>query len=651
MAVEAGGHEGLRRRGLQLGDSSAGLPPLPAGGVDIDGFEHYAAFLDSQAGGSEVPADTAALLRLMATSGPESVLGRFGSPSLPDCGLHGSIVDGKCECTDPTWRRGARCEHLCRDFCHGRGMCNAQNNTRCDCFDPLRWTGERCQESVCGVNAFVEGTRQDGSVICKCAAGWGRSNGDLCDTRVACVFGTILGDQCSCMAGWSGDDCTVPFPEPIRCFHGEATETVVLVDPEEDGVFTEVTSFQCSCEEGWTGDSCGTYVGRGSDACYFGVQRQSEEGPICECDPFWAGERCDQYTCVHGIPASVLQRTSDGESMAWRPEPFLPAGNFHSGATLLDGTSFGSLPAPVQSFVLEWLAGTTDVSEGAIAAAGQGGDGSAFSEMGVVAATDRSAFAEALQCRCVHGWGGTDCATHCRAACNWRGTICASEVSSTAESAGASSLIQSTSGEDSCLCEEGFEGATCSDVAVPDPEGLAAASDGDLLSVTREATYGASAAQLQELAGAGSPARVVRMLQSSDDPIMVTVTRPAGGWRSSRVRVAAGQSGATSSACASASVDRVASGVATTSGSVDEVVDCLPVAITVGKSSSADRRSSVSVALPASMVSRLNSTYEYVSLATAGTGATGAIACNSANAATGTEAWRAYNHQTGVVTA
>lgn len=653
-AAEAGGHEGWRQRMLQEGVE---LPPLPEGGAGLpEGYESYEEYLLEIAGEGGVPAETASLLRLMAESGPEAVLGRFGSPSLPDCGLHGSIVDGQCVCTDPTWRRGPRCEHLCRDYCHGRGMCNAQDSTKCDCFDPLRWTGDRCEESVCGENAYVEGTRQDGSVICKCAAGWGGSDGQSCDVRVPCVFGTVVGEMCSCMPGWSGADCSTPFPEPIRCFHGEATTTTVLVDPENDGVLTEVESFECACEEGWTGDDCGTYVGRGSDACYFGVQVTGEDNEVaCECDPFWAGERCDQFTCVHGLPSSVLQRTSDGKSMAWRPEPFLPGTGQNPGAVLASQAEMGALPEAVSGFVNEWLAGSADVSEGAVAAAGPGGDGSGSTATGQVAATDRAAFAEALQCRCVHGWGGPDCSTHCRAACNWHGTICADDVSQTAESAGASSLVQSTSGEAQCACDDGYEGATCSDVVVPDPEGLDAAGDEDLLSVTREATYGATPEQQEELAGpaaAGGAARallLVRRAQSSADPFRVQVTRPAAGWRASGVRVSAGQSGMASSACASASAARVASGKPETSGSADEVVDCLPVAVTVGSRTSG-RTSSVSVRLPTTMAARLNSSYEYAALAVAGTGSTGSDACVSAGT-DGQEAWRSYDHSTGTVTA
>ena len=163
----------------------------------------------------------------------------------------------------------------------------------------------------------------------------------------------------------------------------------------------------------------------------------------------------------------------------------------------------GALPEAVSGFVNEWLAGSADVSEGAVAAAGPGGDGSGSTATGQVAATDRAAFAEALQCRCVHGWGGPDCSTHCRAACNWHGTICADDVSQTAESAGASSLVQSTSGEAQCACDDGYEGATCSDVVVPDPEGLDAAGDEDLLSVTRD-VFGSSLSTGTTVASVGA---------------------------------------------------------------------------------------------------------------------------------------------------
>ena len=42
-------------------------------------------------------------------------------------------------------------------YCSGRGVCKASNQSLCDCWDPVRWTGSRCEISVCGEHGIVVG--------------------------------------------------------------------------------------------------------------------------------------------------------------------------------------------------------------------------------------------------------------------------------------------------------------------------------------------------------------------------------------------------------------------------------------------------------------------------------------------------------------
>ena len=574
-------------------DGNEGATSGPAGGnwtATIDPFGNTNAAEDVLAPWRSdaspcVPQATLIMMEELVRD-PASVLGWYGAPVLPSCAPFGFLNEnGTCTCWDPATYKGRECEIQCRDdFCNGRGVCDAQDQSKCVCFDPVRWEGDRCERSTCGVNKrLIDGPTPDAPKVCVCAPGLAEDASGACTVEIDCVYGTVVGEKCQCTPGWSGDRCDVAFPEPIRCYHGRITEsTVQVVVPSGPtaGDVVGVTVHNCSCFDGWTGAQCDVFAGRGSDSCYFGVlsTSQSTGQSYCKCDPLWAGPKCDIYTCLHGVAEQVLV-ASDGSSQP-----------------------------PSTEVVPE-----TVVTEG-----------------GAVESTEANAGADTLQCRCLDGWFGADCGTHCRQACNWRGTVC---DASGAPPANVTSVTATAGTPAVCTCDEGFTGSQCEQSIFALPSGAATVPPETVLSSSNNVTFfngvsdpGADQATARLLAATGqlrlrglasSSVSTGRALQQASlGTYEVTIEQSAGQWIAGRVRVLSGASGELSEAIGLAGSSSVVGGGASHRGTPDELVAVIPLMVRIQRpAGAAVQPTTVSVVLPASIKDGMAGTHQYAAIA------------------------------------
>jgi len=541
-------------------------------------------------------AETKRMFETLVAS-PADALGLYGAPILPDCGPRGYLnPQGTCTCWDPATYKGRECEIVCRDdFCNGRGRCLPDNQEKCECFDPVRWEGDRCERSTCGVNKMlIDGPTPASPKVCVCAPGFAADATGACTVEIPCIYGTVVGEKCQCTPGWSGENCDVPFPERIQCFHGRITESTVDVPVTTGptaGTVQAVTVYNCSCFEGWMGSTCDVWAGRGSEFCYYGIYQ--EDLGYCKCDPLWAGPRCDIYTCLHGVAEQVRVAAN------------------------------GTATAPSTEVVAQTV---TD-------------------ETGAIASTAANAGTDTLQCRCLDGWFGADCGTHCRAACNWRGTVCSEGVPETTTT---SSGVTATSGSTTaCVCDEGFTGASCETSTFGIPTGLSTAPASQQLSSATNVSFssGTSAAADQAtarmLAASGKLLRGKRgallgrkLQQVTSGVYTITVAQSAGLWRAGKTQIVSGSSAEVSSALSLASPASVVGGGTTHRGEGDEVVSVFPVMVRLRRKASSTAADSgvattVSVRLPPSIKATIDGTHLYAALASTTASSSGSAATAS----------------------
>ena len=96
--------------------------------------------------------------------------------------------------------------------------------------------------------------------------------------RVPCLRGQgiCLFNQCYCLEGFYGEDCSEEFCKP-GCMHGSC------VDNE----------FGCDCLPGWEGELCNIAIC--STPCTHGDCTNPGE---CNCDIGWGGEHCERALCT-----------------------------------------------------------------------------------------------------------------------------------------------------------------------------------------------------------------------------------------------------------------------------------------------------------------------------------------------------------------
>ncbi|XP_035700318.1 teneurin-3-like [Branchiostoma floridae] len=246
---------------------------------------------------------------------------------------------------------------------------------------------------------------------------------------------------CACVAGWTGDDCSIGLCEPAdcsgngaciagscRCFNGwqgSGCNTVYRPCPSDcsgQGSCNNVTG-RCDCRTPYKGADCSELE---PDPCEGGPNNCSDHGSWsggrCVCLPGWTGQQCELPDC---IPRDCNGRgvCTDGVCLCesgWRGEA---------------------------------------CQEGDCIPPDCNGNG---------ACTEGT-------CRCFHGWQGVACDTQyrrCPSDCSGSGVcnnvtgVCSCESLSTgldcSEKLCADCSLEHGSCEDgACICDEGWGGASC----------------------------------------------------------------------------------------------------------------------------------------------------------------------------------------------
>lgn len=198
---------------------------------------------------------------------------------------HGLCVDGgdgpTCEC-NAGWK-GVMCDrvHLAtsgcshQGMCSGHGVCATNTTTNRALYGAAQLATGKC---VCNPGSGQSNCALTVESMCNLTcSGWGR-----CDDLAA---------ECSCRAGFTGDDCSIA-PCPVDS--GKVCGGHGVCDAVANNQ-THQVSRSCTCDPGWTAEACHEVAPRSCpNAC-------SDHG-VCkvdtvECDCFedYAGADCSQY--------------------------------------------------------------------------------------------------------------------------------------------------------------------------------------------------------------------------------------------------------------------------------------------------------------------------------------------------------------------
>jgi hypothetical protein len=190
--------------------------------------------------------------------------------------------NGKYTCNCLYGYSGEKCEvHGCEgSTCNNRGFC-ASGASACTCNDG--WTGAECSRKMCKIGPEIDGKKG-----LECSG----------PTRGMCNNGT-----CGCSGGWTGTDCSLHGCGPIKDCSGHGG--------------CSSTSHKCTCSSGWEGIFCSSEkcpVGQTGN----GLEQCSSRGPcnngtcLCDClskDDCWLGEACEFRACqgktAEGIDCSA----------------------------------------------------------------------------------------------------------------------------------------------------------------------------------------------------------------------------------------------------------------------------------------------------------------------------------------------------------
>ncbi|XP_071506024.1 uncharacterized protein [Diadema antillarum] len=199
-----------------------------------------------------------------------------------ECCLHGTVVNGECQC-DPTWWGSLCCDPGCPGVgspCSNRGECNAATHI-CQC--DIGYKGEGCEHLDCpgDPDCFDRGTCTDDSGSPRCVnCSWPYIGHD-CNSL--CQFGReepADSGNCVCDPCFAGSGCNSECSGNGRCYTNPDT-----------------SERECSCDSRWRGPLCNIpgCPGEGKD-CSGNGDCNTAVG-ICFCFPGWTGEGCDIPDC------------------------------------------------------------------------------------------------------------------------------------------------------------------------------------------------------------------------------------------------------------------------------------------------------------------------------------------------------------------
>ncbi|KAM7540909.1 hypothetical protein Aperf_G00000025061 [Anoplocephala perfoliata] len=212
------------------------------------------------------------------------------------------------ESTSSTYRLGLRltcspdhfgpyCAVHCKPLA-GRFTCDRHGNRVCE----KGWSGQNCDKQLkaCELHPCKRGhcrETADGGFDCVCEPGW---RGDLCDQNIdfcgqnLCMNGGTcqdldgLGFRCDCPRGFEGSVCQLRSPcIDSQCVH--AHKCTQLATASHGGI-----KHECLCLPGWTGELCDQNIDDCVDKCLNGGTCHDLIGDYyCTCPEGFSGRNCE----------------------------------------------------------------------------------------------------------------------------------------------------------------------------------------------------------------------------------------------------------------------------------------------------------------------------------------------------------------------
>ena len=366
---------------------------------------------------------------------------------------HGMWWGDRCDLCVEGWY-GAGCTGKCPGeavpgvVCNGRGVC-ADGRTGsgvCTCFGAV---GEFWGRGDCG-DCQPDYFGPSCSSLCPAGA-----NGLTCSGNGRCDDGVRGSGVCMCQESFTGAECSLPCPHSEAGVCGgrglcvEATPGVVacVCSVNGTGHFAKSSASPCSsCQPGWWGTSCDRECPGGAATPCSGRASGGTCGAAgaCACVSGWAGEACAQE-CPGGEASPCFAHGSCGTA---------------NGTAVCRCASSGTLG--------HWTGAACDECRGGY--------------VGVTCSVPCPPGVDGQPCsggargRCFD-WGGAGrclCADgYCGAACELAGAVACEDLSCPPGYAGLACAQRcpacgprgvcdgGTQGTGTCVCDEGFGGATC----------------------------------------------------------------------------------------------------------------------------------------------------------------------------------------------
>ncbi|KAL8626002.1 hypothetical protein ACOMHN_012594 [Nucella lapillus] len=250
--------------------------------------------------------------------------GRFCEREVDECQAEGCLNGGLCldgvgpfTCVCPAGYTGARCESLfnacANNSCSNSSTCRVVPNVTqgyvCTCTDNtyggdlcnVSIENKSCADNLCQNSAACTDDQNSSTFSCGCAPGY---TGSLCESQInycvnlPCNNGTCTSDAasqnftCQCSTGFTGDVCETNID---NCVDNVCRNEATCVDG--------IDQHTCQCTSGWTGPNCTENIDECQrDVCQHGACQDLSPGYHCNCsNTGYTGVNCsvELNECEH----------------------------------------------------------------------------------------------------------------------------------------------------------------------------------------------------------------------------------------------------------------------------------------------------------------------------------------------------------------